>query len=634
MKKILHLLTLTFLLSTSSLFAQQTGSFDETITFNSADRTLSCFVPKDYDSTKSYQLIIALHGSRDESSNYRRALIRTRKWDELFENTILVCPDGGEDDASDFYEPKGDEAIIEASIQFAIDHYNISENDILLAGFSLGGRSALKYGLDHPERFKGLLLNAPAIQGLNDLNNGPGVVLPGGFAYERANEVPIYMTIGSEDFTYVGIFEQLEQRLVKNNAWLQTLVIDGMGHSVPNASILEGIPLFFDNPAVQGLDADLFGIEPVIQYCDGEASPVCVVRNTGTDVIQSISFNYILDGIERSYQWTGSLASYEHAMVTLPSIMGADGDRPFSASIVSVNGVEDVDDDNNEIEDDLLMASEGKPLPYTENFSAADSWKSEVTGNLFTWYHETVGSIDNGSMNSLNNILFFNLLGVQEHIYSPVLDLSSSPAPGMAFDLSFNYHKYTPPFTLEDVVFADTLIVSISTDCGSTFTELFKKGGSELATFDQPIENPLSVEAGVFTPTEGDWETIFVDLQDFKDEKKAVVRFTYQSGMGGCIYLDNARFDEALSVVPKAETDDLNFSVFPNPAAHQVNISIENSEVHKVRLLDVSGRVLLETSVVGMATLSLDDYPNGYYQVEISEVGSHQLSRKPLIISK
>lgn len=96
--------------------------------------------------------MVCLHGLGDNKQQYRNSLINTLKWPTLFPNTIFICPDGGDDKNKDFYQPAGDEAFILAALNYGLNNYTINPNKILLQGFSLGGRSALKFALDNPEK--------------------------------------------------------------------------------------------------------------------------------------------------------------------------------------------------------------------------------------------------------------------------------------------------------------------------------------------------------------------------------------------------------------------------------------------------------------------------------------------------
>jgi predicted esterase len=210
------------------LNAQTTGSFNETITFMSASRTLSCYVPPSYNPAVPMKLMIGLHGLGDNSSNYRNALVNSLGFAAAVPNTILVCPDGGSDPNSDFYVPAGDEEIIQASIDFARAGYNIDTTNIILQGFSLGGRSALVYGLGHTDQFKGLLLNTPAIQGVKEAITQ--FASGGLYDYAQAPQIPIYITHGNTDEVYTAPIDSTYEQLARNDG-KQKLVRFNGGHT-------------------------------------------------------------------------------------------------------------------------------------------------------------------------------------------------------------------------------------------------------------------------------------------------------------------------------------------------------------------------------------------------------------------
>ncbi len=283
MKSKLTTAILLMMFSSLNIFAQQKGSFNTTITFRNQSRMLSCFVPANYDSTQKYQLMICLHGSGDNSNNYRNALINSLNWPGIFANTIFICPDGGDDQVKDFYAPAGDERIIDSSIQFACGQYHIDTSKIILQGFSLGGRSSLKYGLENPTKFKGLLLNTPAIQGLSDAENNPKASLI--YNYANSKLIPIYITVGDQDYIYDYTLKKVVEKLKKNDAMFQFREVAGMAHNIPVSSIISPCLAFFNQPAKNIIDADIFEIDVKERTCDAVLLPKCFIRNLGSTAI-------------------------------------------------------------------------------------------------------------------------------------------------------------------------------------------------------------------------------------------------------------------------------------------------------------------------------------------------------------
>ncbi|MCW3123003.1 MAG: hypothetical protein JWQ38_2495 [Flavipsychrobacter sp.] len=83
-------------------------------------------------------------------------------------------------------------------------------------------------------------------------------------------------------------------------------------------------------------------------------SPIVHVRNTGSAVITSMTFQYgIQDSAMQTYNWTGTLNPSEESDITLGTLFqldevtGVSGTFNFAAKIVAVNGISDDDATNN-----------------------------------------------------------------------------------------------------------------------------------------------------------------------------------------------------------------------------------------------------------------------------------------------
>ncbi len=441
--KNLFLLLTAIALFTFNSNAQITGSFTDEVLFNSQNRTLSCYVPLNYDSTANYQLMICLHGLGDNSNNYRNALINSLNWNTVFPNTIFICPDGGDDANSDFSTPVGDEAIIQKSIEYAEQNYKIDTNKVILQGFSLGGRSALKYGMDHPVQFYGLLLNTPAIQGLDDaMNLIPGVGMY--FNYTNTPKVPIYITYGADDVVYQYTIDKIHDILKKNNAIVNVISVAGVGHTIPNSSFTSPCIPFFNNPTTALYDLDIFEIDLAERLCNPMITPQVYVRNLGSTPVTSFNLNYQLNSTNGSFNWTGNIGPYEYVLVTLPQLTAITGSQSLDVSIGTINTqFADSIITNNQLSKTFKIEDQGTAFPLSEGFDGNyDNWAFPKTGSLFEWYQDTqVFKTGTASIGSFNTALLFYSVGDVESFLSPVMDLTSVLNPKMSFDIAYNYHK-------------------------------------------------------------------------------------------------------------------------------------------------------------------------------------------------
>lgn len=630
MKTLSHLLILVLTFGSCHAYAQSKGSFDTTVSFLSENRTLSCYVPNDYDSTKSYHLMVALHGLGDNSANYRNALVSSLNWPAVFPNTIIVCPDGGSDQNKDFYQPAGDENIIHAAIGYIRENYAIDTTHIVLQGFSLGGRSALKYGLEHTDVFKALLLNTPAIQGILDLQNTAPASL--GFSYENGSRIPVFLTVGEDDVTYADLVKALSVVLKKNNTPLMYVPVKGLGHTLPANGVTATAAAFFEQPGISASNADLFLADVNAYSCSKDVQVNCFVRNTGSAPLHSVDLLVKAGEQSVTHNWTGTLEPFEHLSIPVPFTTTAGGRIHIRASIVATDSSDsDTSDNLAETQTEVL---DGTGLTQsTEGFDTEDpSWNIPATPNLFGWYIDTdVKASGAASVASFNCPLIFNTMGARERFSSPYIDVAALPKKTLSFAYAFNYLRYTPPYTTADQAFADTLEISISTDCGQTYQELFRKGGAELATAESPILNALSIQQCIFTPGGGEWNIETIDLTSFASAHNAIIRFTCISGMGGTMYIDNISAGSVTLAVNELATSGNSFTLFPNPASD--HLVIETREIPElIRVYDLSGRMVLEQTgnAAQQTRISLAGLTNGMYVLE-TRSGQHVQQQKFIV---
>lgn len=630
MKTTQNLLIFLLLLVSTGSYAQQKGSFEASTFFMNETRPLSCYVPLNYDSTQQYHLMICLHGAGDNSVNLRNALVNSLNWPGIFSNTIFICPDGGSDRARDFYAPAGDEGMIDSSISYAVQHYNIDTSEIILHGFSLGGRSALKYGLDHPAKFKALLLNTPALQGMFDIDNVPGASL--GFDYPKASLVPMYITVGAADQTYAPLVNMLVGRLKKNDGILDFTEVAGLGHTIPGGAVTNNALAFMAHPVKADYDLDVFQLGAKDRYCS-DIQATCLVRNTGAAMVTSIKLNIQYGSISTSHTWTGSLAAYQHAAISLPAIAAANGTGVLKVTLAEINTSHaDPNAANDTISHTIEVVRETTVSRIEENFEGnISSWINQED-SYRSWYidsNRTGNYIGCGS-----SPFYFNTANATSYILSPAFNLSAAAEPTLSFDLAFNYLKYTSPYFVRDTAFADTLEILVTADCGQSFRRIYKKGGAELATAAGPIVNGLRQEDVDFLPKPNEWRKEIIDLKPYTGAANVYLKFNYISGNGGNMYMDNVRIAEGLPTGTDDRTALPVFSMYPNPAGNTVNLTIPDPHPARITIYDNMGKTALWQNDVsgGQVSIDLNELSNGFYVIEVA--GPSGKATKKLLISK
>lgn len=617
MKKYLILMAAACFLG-KEVAAQQTGSFNSSVTFNGAARTLANFVPLTYNAAQPHKLVIGLHGMGDNAAAYRNVLVNSLAFGTAFPNTILICPDGGNDQGRDFYQPAGDELIIEEAINFARSNYNIDTNEIILQGFSLGGRSALKYGLENAAKFKALLLNTPAIQGVKEAAN------EGAFTYNftAANELPVYVTIGDNDPLYNEPVNRIIAQLAAHNGRVAYKIFTG-AHMVPG---FQNYPYsaFFNQPFSNGLDAGIYKLTVPERSCNSTIAASVLLQNTGNAGIDSVQLVYGIGNDLDTVNWQGNLAQQQSVMIPLPAYNAGNlstDHYDFQVSVTGINQhVADTFTDFNTTQQMVHVMPETLSIPFYERFSneaSLSKWAFKNSGDFilpFEYYEE------DAALFSLNSIFIFDNSGTREEAISPKLDLRNQGNVYLHFNVDYNYVQYTAN-VLADTVFADTLEVLISTDCGATYSSLFKKAGADLSGHSEPLMNPLSLDAIAVAKDESKYRSFTVDVSQFAGQENVSFKFSYISALGGYIYLDDVSVTNSpVSTKDVAIAQPAAVQIFPNPADRSLQVTLNNGKlIDAVTAYNITGQEVLNIpgSGSGAQQINVAHLPAGVYWLQL-----------------
>lgn len=622
--------------------AQQTGSFNASINFMGQQRTLAMYVPTNYNSAQSYRLLVGLHGFGSNGAALLNSLISPgRHWQTWLTQTIFICPDGSSE--GNHYSPAGYEDIIQESIDYAESHYHIDTTDIILEGFSFGGRSALKFGLDHYQEFKALLLNTPAIQGVTDaIATIP--ILGGDFAYQNASHLPIYITLGADDLPYVPPVDSAFEKLVAQNGIVRYFIIPGLDHDIPttNSAALQGFLPFLAHPESVTPDAELLKVKVMPRSCAPIVHPKCWVRNLGSDTLHSINLLYSWNGQTSFYTWTGTSAPFSQTDIQLPTLTAQPGVQTLSVTLDSVNNTVDLITDNNSQSATYEWMDVGHSLPLTEGFDQTNifpptGWQLQAIGDYYIgdWGEsEDVKKSGAGAAFCFNTAMIFYNMGRSSNLLSPLLNLNSVGQPYLTFDLSYNYHRWGPPIYNYTVDATDTLLVSISTDYGESWQMLYKQGGTQLATFPNPIINPQTVDAAMIDPSSDNWRTDSISLADFGNATKALIRFSYQSNRGGSIVIDNIKFSGTPTGIVATQPEN-DITIWPNPAKSKIFIKAKDG-IKEIKLMNVSGIVLRNLSAVPLKadqviSINTTGLVAGMYLIKLKTGKGNVLTKKLVI---
>ena len=399
---------------------------------------------------------------------------------------------------------------------------------------------------------------------------------------------------------------------------------------------------------VTALDASILNIIAPVNgssTCNNSVTPKITLNNAGSTAITSATILYRMDALAtQTLNWTGSLASATSTVLTLNTYSGlSNAAHTFSATVINPNGTADANSANNSLTSTftVISAPAGAALPFVERFDgvtfpptgwvetntnvldAAYSWTrlANTTGIPVVPTTTACAKMDNFAGN-------IDIVGQKDALRTPALSLSSANSSvRVVFDRSHRRYSNT------DI---DSLNIYISIDCGGTWTRLYTKGGTQLAT----VTGTLTT---AYTPTSNaQWARDSVSLSAYVGQPSVYLKFESRSGWGNNLYLDNINVSNLTTAgIESIEQSLPVLDVFPNPNAgvFSVNISNVNKDANvTINVLNAMGQVMssplnFKGSANGVHSVNLSHLSNGVYFITIQS-DSDKLVTKKIVINK
>jgi len=372
-------------------------------------------------------------------------------------------------------------------------------------------------------------------------------------------------------------------------------------------------------PPTAALDAGISAVgSPNGFVCGTSFIPSVTVRNFGSSALTSCTVNYQVDANPaQTFAWTGNLATGASAVATLPSVSTTIGSHTFTSFTSNPNGSADGNTANDQKVSNFSAVASANP-PITEGVegtlpSANCSVLNPDAGTTF------VKSAPGGFGTSSNSakIDFYNyaVTGEMDYLVIPPVNLAGATSAALTFNVA--HARYSATYT-------DKLDVEVSTDCGATWTNVYTKSGSVLATAPD--------NTNAFTPTAAQWRAETINLSSYLGQPSVMTHFKTTNGYGNNLYID----DINLTSVTGVEDIDISsyVSVFPNPSAGDVYVNIHAANLGSVdvKITDVMGKVITESNsnTAGNMKFDLSGQSNGMYFVEVKSANG-SMTQKVLL---
>jgi phospholipase/carboxylesterase len=181
------------------------------------------YVPEQYDASRAWPLIVALHGGSGNGPDFLWTWVRDAK----ARGYLVVAPT-----AVGSTWAEGDATGLLEILDWLAARLHVDAGRVLLTGLSDGATFTLVYGLAHRDRFRAL---APLCGVFHPVNVANGNL-------SRARDVPIYLVHGARDFLFPVAYAHLTRDvLAEAGADLSYRELPELSHTYPrseNATIL------------------------------------------------------------------------------------------------------------------------------------------------------------------------------------------------------------------------------------------------------------------------------------------------------------------------------------------------------------------------------------------------------------
>jgi hypothetical protein len=370
--------------------------------------------------------------------------------------------------------------------------------------------------------------------------------------------------------------------------------------------------------ATYSVDAGISSVvSPTGNACTSTFVPVVTLKNFGSNTLTSCTINYNVDnGVNQTYSWTGSLTSGVSTNVTLPSITTTAGTHTLTSSTSNPNASTDGNLANNQSTSTFVSNTAAGALPVVEGFESSTSlpsgWSINNPDGDAAW--QIVTTVAHTGTNCIG---FDNcdgdgqtdMTGKKDWFYTKTYNFSSTTAATMSFDVAYT--------DLLDggVYYTDTLVVLYSIDCGTTWTQLYKKGGATLAT-----TTTYTTTASCWSPTSTQWRMDNVSLSAVSGQSSVMFAFENISDWAEWLYLDNINITANTTTGIGVNNAFADVSVYPNPAHNSISVSVTEN-VNSVSVVDIIGQQVVAQQKLSGAQVQNIDITNlapGIYFMKIS----------------
>ncbi|MGM0446138.1 MAG: alpha/beta hydrolase [Bacillota bacterium] len=196
----------------------------ETKAKNNSKPKLKIFKSEDSIKAGQKRLLMVLHGNQENID------ITYKYWKNIpIKNNLLALPQSSMIEFSEAYswdDIKKGTIEIKDHLDYIISKYQISENDIILGGFSAGARIILEAVGNNHINPRGLILMAPWIPDMAEKRNI--------ISRLKKNNIKVFLLVGDKDKDCFELSKQFIELLEQGEIPFSSKIINNLNHEYPS----------------------------------------------------------------------------------------------------------------------------------------------------------------------------------------------------------------------------------------------------------------------------------------------------------------------------------------------------------------------------------------------------------------
>lgn len=340
--------------------------------------------------------------------------------------------------------------------------------------------------------------------------------------------------------------------------------------------------------------------------CDNKINPRIRIRNNGTEKIQSLTISVFLNGVSAGEKkWNGSLSAGEEQEIAMDQLILGNGNNRINFLLSNPNNQPDQQPSNDSASISLSFFPPVS-LPLIEDAESGTippaGWITSTNGSKsLNWKISDKAYFDGGSsflMDNFNN----NEKGKYADLISPLIELPQKDSVALEFMLAAALYNEQS---------LDTLEVAVSSECRSSYTTIYKKWGSSLATREGYATND-------YYPSASEWRKESIGLRSFGGQK---IRFRIRgiNNNGNNIYIDKVVVDRV--AIPE-RMKEKGYLIVPNPTGGALIIRFhpEANDLREILVTTLQGQVIRKMNFnsnqpIYNIPVDLSNQPDGTYLV-------------------